>query len=178
MRSSTVETGPPLATTVEVTDDTLSVELADGRTILAPLAWYPRLAHATAEERNSWRLLGAGQGIHWPDIDEDVSVANLLMGQPSGESQRSFKKWLADRRKATRPERGHVSADLESKRRRGRTTAGVALLPKANVEPQRHVREFRLDAVGELAVGKVLTVQEVFDKVTAVDVIGTSKGRG
>ena len=83
-----------------------------------------------------------------------------------------------DRRKATRPERGHVSADLESKRRRARTTAGVALLPKANVEPQRHVREFRLDTVGDLAVGKVLTVQEIFDKVKAVDVISNSKGRG
>ncbi len=83
-----------------------------------------------------------------------------------------------DRRKATRPERGHVSGELESKRRRSRTAAGVALPPKANVEPQRHVREFRLDAVGDLAVGKVLTVQEIFDKVQAVDVIGTTKGRG
>jgi large subunit ribosomal protein L3 len=83
-----------------------------------------------------------------------------------------------DRKKATRPERGHVTGDLESKRRRARTAAGVALLPKANVEPQRHVREFRLDTPGDLAVGKVLTVKEVFEQVKAVDVIGTSKGRG
>jgi large subunit ribosomal protein L3 len=82
------------------------------------------------------------------------------------------------RRKATRPERGHVSGDLESKRRRARTAAGVTLLPKANCEPQRHLREFRLEAATDLAVGKALTVQEVFDKVARVDVIGTSKGRG
>jgi large subunit ribosomal protein L3 len=82
------------------------------------------------------------------------------------------------RRKATRPERGHVSADLESKRRRARTAAGVTLLPKANCEPQRHIGEFRLEAASDLAVGKALTVQEVFEKIGHVDVIGTSKGRG
>ena len=95
MSSSAVETREALATDVTVSDDTLSVELADGRTIAAPLAWYPRLAHATAEERKSWRLLGGGRGIHWPAVDEDISVANLLAGQPSAESQSSFKKWLA-----------------------------------------------------------------------------------
>lgn len=83
------------------------------------------------------------------------------------------------RRNATRPERGHVSADLESKRRRARSAAGVALPPKANCEPQRHIREIRLpDAVADLAVGKLLTVKEVFEKVPSVDVIGTNKGRG
>jgi large subunit ribosomal protein L3 len=82
------------------------------------------------------------------------------------------------RRKATRPERGHVSGDLESKRRRGRTAAGVAVPPKANCEPQRYIREFRLDAAGDLAVGKLLTVKDVFGQVTAVDVISTTKGRG
>jgi len=82
------------------------------------------------------------------------------------------------RRKATRPERGHVSADLESKRRRARTAAGVTLPPKANVEPQRYIREFRLETPGELAVGKLITVNEIFEKVTDVDVIATSKGRG
>jgi hypothetical protein len=99
MSSSMVETREALATSVEVSEDTLSVELADGRTIAAPLAWYPRLAHATAEERGSWRLIGSGQGVHWPKIDEDISVANLLAGQPSMESQCSFKKWLANREK-------------------------------------------------------------------------------
>jgi hypothetical protein len=102
MSSSTVEAREALATRVEVNRDALSVELADGRTIAAPLAWYPRLAHATAEERGSWRLIGGGRGIHWPAIDEDVSVANLLAGQPSAESQSSFKKWLSGRAKPSR----------------------------------------------------------------------------
>ena len=102
MRSFAVEARETLATHVTVSADTLSVELADGRTIAAPLAWYPRLAHATAEERKSWRLLGGGRGIHWPAVDEDVSVANLLAGQPSAESQSSFKRWLAGRAKPTR----------------------------------------------------------------------------
>ena len=101
MSSSAVDRKAALATRVAVSDDTLSVELADGRTIAAPLAWYPRLVHASAEEQGSWRLLGGGRGIHWPALDEDISVANLLAGQPSGESQSSFKKWLAAR--ARRP---------------------------------------------------------------------------
>jgi Protein of unknown function (DUF2442) len=105
MSSSTVETREALAVRVDVTDDTLSVELADGRTIAAPLDWYPRLAHATAEERVSWRLIGGGRGIHWPGVDEDVSVANLLSGRPSAESQSSFKRWLAGRPKVGRGRR-------------------------------------------------------------------------
>ena len=99
MSFSAVEPREALAISVEVSEDTLSVDLADGRTIAAPLAWYPRLAHATAEERGSWRLIGGGRGVHWPEIDEDISVANLLAGQPSMESQNSFKKWLANRAK-------------------------------------------------------------------------------
>jgi large subunit ribosomal protein L3 len=84
-----------------------------------------------------------------------------------------------ERRKATRPERGHVSADLESKRRRLRTASGVTLPPKPNCEPQQYIREFRLPAaLAELTVGKVLTAQDVFKDVKKVDVIGTSKGRG
>jgi len=102
MSSSTVENRIALAARVEVSEDTLSVELADGRTIAAPLAWYPRLANATAEERGSWRLIANGRGIHWPAIDEDISVENLLTGQPSAESQTSFKKWLAGRAKPSR----------------------------------------------------------------------------
>ena len=73
------------------------MELTDGRTISAPVAWYPRLSHGTTEERNRWRLVGGGRGIHWPDLDEDVSVENLLAGKPSGESQASFKRWLEER---------------------------------------------------------------------------------
>ena len=91
-----------MAIGVAVGPDSLSVELADGRTIAAPLAWYPRLANATAEERGLWRLLGGGRGIHWPALDGDVSIANLLAGQASAESQSSFKKWLAARAKPKR----------------------------------------------------------------------------
>ena len=97
MNSSKVEGLGALAIRVQVSDDTLAVDLADGRSILVPLVWYPRLVHATVEERNSWRLIPGERGIHWPAIDEDISVANLLIGQRSGESQSSFKKWLAER---------------------------------------------------------------------------------
>src|SRR5258708_22153784 len=83
-----------------------------------------------------------------------------------------------ERRKATRPERGHISADLESKRRRSRTAAGITLPPKANCEPQRYIREFRLEQPTDIKVGALLTAGEVFKDVKAVDVIGTSKGRG
>jgi hypothetical protein len=102
MNSSAVETQLALAICVEVSEDTLTVELADGRTIAAPVAWYPRLLQATAKERNAWRLIAGGRGIHWPAIDEDISVVNLLAGQPSAESQSSFKKWLAGRAKPNR----------------------------------------------------------------------------
>jgi hypothetical protein len=111
MSSSAVETRDALARHVEISDDTLSVELADGRTIAVPLAWYPRLAHASVEERGSWRLLGSGRGIHWPALDEDISVANLLAGQPSAESQSSFKKWLAGRAKPGRSRRKRPEAE-------------------------------------------------------------------
>lgn len=59
-----------------------------------PLAWFPRLVHGTPQERAHWRLIGDGRGIHWPDLDEDISVENLLAGKPSGESRASFKRWL------------------------------------------------------------------------------------
>jgi hypothetical protein len=80
-----------------VTDDTLAVDLADGRTISVPLAWYPRLLHGTSEERNNWRFIGDKEGIHWADLDEDISIENLLMGKSSGESRNSFKQWLEKR---------------------------------------------------------------------------------
>lgn len=97
MNISATETETPKAEDVIVTDDTLSVNLSDGRTISVPLEWFPRLVHATPKERNNLRLIGKGQGIHWEDIDEDISVKGLLAGKPSGESQGSFKKWLNQR---------------------------------------------------------------------------------
>lgn len=98
MSTSTVEMEVPFAQDVHVTADTLSVDLSDGRSISVPLAWYPRLVHATERERGRWRLIGQGHGIHWDDLDEDISVAGLLAGRPSGESQTSFAKWLKQRR--------------------------------------------------------------------------------
>jgi Protein of unknown function (DUF2442) len=81
-----------------VTDESLTVDLVDGRTITVPIARYPRLVHGTGQERNNWRLIGGGEGIHWPDLDEDLSVEGLLLGRPSGESQRSFQHWLDERK--------------------------------------------------------------------------------
>ena len=97
----------PTAENVTITEDTLSVDLSDGRTISVPLAWFPRLLQSTPDERNNWRLIGKGHGIHWEDSDEDISVEGLLAGRPSGESQSSFKKWLDRRssRSARRPSR-------------------------------------------------------------------------
>ena len=83
---------------VRVTADTLCVELADGRTITAPLAWFPRLLHGTTKERKRWRFIGRGEGIHWPDLDEDISIEGLLHGQQSRESQASLARWLQSRR--------------------------------------------------------------------------------
>lgn len=87
----------PTIQQVTVTDDTLSVDLSDGRTISVPLAWYPRLLHASIEERNDWRFIAGGNGIHWNQLDEDISIKNLILGQPSGESQKSFQRWLSSR---------------------------------------------------------------------------------
>jgi hypothetical protein len=97
MRISTAEADVPVVDDVKVTSDSLTVNLSDGRTISAPLAWYPRLMHGTPEERRNWRVIGKGYGIHWDDLDEDISVENLLLGQASGESQTSLEKWLSSR---------------------------------------------------------------------------------
>ena len=88
-----------LETNVTVTDDTLTVDLYDGRTLSVPLAWFPRLWHGSPRERDNWRLIGKGEGIHWPDLDEDLSVEGLVMGRKSGESQGSINRWLEEREK-------------------------------------------------------------------------------
>jgi hypothetical protein len=88
----------PEATRVEVSDVALTVELVDGRSVSVSLLWFPRLVDGTPDERANWRLIGRGEGIHWPDLDEDVSGAGLLAGKRSGESQRSLNRWLELRR--------------------------------------------------------------------------------
>lgn len=97
MSSSITDIAVPAATNVSVTDDTLTVDLSDGRSISVPLAWFPRLLHGTPDERLAWRFIGRGEGIHWPALDEDISVEGLIAGRPSGESQRSLAKWISDR---------------------------------------------------------------------------------
>jgi hypothetical protein len=91
----------PRAVCVSVTEDTLAVDLEDGRTISVPIGWYPRLAYGTPAERTNYQIAGSGYGIHWPDLDEDIGVEGLLLGKMSAESPASFDKWL-QRRKANR----------------------------------------------------------------------------
>jgi len=98
MNTSATETATLLTTGVAVTDDTLTVDLGDGRTMAVPLAWYPRLLHATQAERGNWVLIARGEGVHWPDVDEDISVASLIAGRPSNESAASLQRWLAGRK--------------------------------------------------------------------------------
>ena len=103
MSSSVVQIDRARAHQVTVTDESLIVELTDGRTISAPLAWYPRLLHGNASECGNWRLIGSGEGIHWPELDEDLSVESLITGSPSGESSESLKRWLDKRKPAIQP---------------------------------------------------------------------------
>ena len=98
--TSGTEVGESLAQSVRTTDEDLAVDLVDGRTIIVPLAWFPRLSHGTAAERSQWRLIGSGQGIHWPQLDEDISVASLLAGRRSNETQDSLRRWLESRKTA------------------------------------------------------------------------------
>jgi hypothetical protein len=97
MTISPTEIRQVMAQGVRVTEDALIVDLTDGRTLSVPLAWYPRLAHGTPAERDHWRLIGRGEGIHWPELDEDISVDGLLAGRGSGETQASLQRWLRAR---------------------------------------------------------------------------------
>ena len=98
MGTSANRVSQPGAVRARITKDQLSVDLDDGRTITVPLAWYPRLVRGTDAERNDWRLIGGGHGIHWEALDEDISVEGLLAGKPSGESDLSFEDWMHTRR--------------------------------------------------------------------------------
>ena len=97
MSSSVIEMREARADQVRVEADALVVELTDGRTLSVPLSWYPRLFHASRSEQANWCLIGGGTGIHWPEIEEDISVRGLLEGKPSGEQPESLKQWLKSR---------------------------------------------------------------------------------
>lgn len=107
MPASTIEIKPPVVVGIVATETALTAEFTDGRAISVPLAWYPRLVHGTLEERNNVELYGDGT-IHWPDLDEDISVEGLLAGRRSRESEASLARWLA----AKRAGRGLTLAEL------------------------------------------------------------------
>jgi hypothetical protein len=97
MSSLVIEIQEARAQSVAVSEDSLTVDLVDGRTIIVPLMWYPRLWYGSSEERNNYEIIGDGTLLHWPDLDEDLSVSGLLAGRRSGESRKSLKKWLEGR---------------------------------------------------------------------------------
>jgi hypothetical protein len=105
---------------VTTTEDSLAVDLSNGRTVSVPLMWYPRLLHGSPRERNNWRLIAGGEGIHWPDLDEDVSVEGIILGRPSGESQASLKRWLESRKTGAWQHRGAKSKSTRLTPRAGR----------------------------------------------------------
>jgi hypothetical protein len=98
MSTLAVEIAEARAQSVETDEDRLVVDLTDGRTIIAPLAWYPRLLHGKPQERAHYEIIGDGAYIHWPDLDEDLSVAGILAGRRSGESLASLQQWFASRK--------------------------------------------------------------------------------
>lgn len=100
MSSSLADARPPQVVNVVVTEESLTVALVDGRSLSVPLEWYPRLSRATPAERGNWRLIGRGEGVHWPELDEDISVSGLLAGRASAESQASLERWLHSRERA------------------------------------------------------------------------------
>ena len=100
MSTSGIDLKNTAAKGVTVGEDSLVVELSDGRTIAVPVTWFPRLLYGTPAERSNWRLIGSGEGIHWPDLDEDISVASLLAGRPSSETGDSLRRWLEGRHQA------------------------------------------------------------------------------
>ena len=97
MNISRTKLGEALAQRVTASDEALSVDLADGRTITVPLAWFPRLSHGSPTERANCRLVGGGVGVHWPDLDEDIRVESLLARRRSGETRESLRRWLQAR---------------------------------------------------------------------------------
>ena len=123
MNTSRVEPVAASASTIRIAGDALAVDLMDGRTLTVPLGWYPRLAYGSVSERRNWRLIGTGEGIHWPDLDEDISVEGLLAGRPSAESQKSLERWLQSRgpraNKRMQPARAKAGKAVARRRARG-----------------------------------------------------------
>ena len=95
----------PTAVSITVTNEKLIVDLEDGRTLVIPLEWYPRLAHGSSREQQNWQLLGDGYAIEWPDLDEHIGIEGLLAGRRSGESKKSFQRWLSSRNTTLPPQR-------------------------------------------------------------------------
>lgn len=114
MTTLEIEIQEARAQDLRVDDEVLAVDLTDGRTIIVPLAWYPRLLYGTASERSNFEIIGDGRYIHWPDLDEDLTVAGILAGRPSHESIASLKKWLDARPKNTK-QRGRQAAEKKTK---------------------------------------------------------------
>ncbi len=96
MTTLTLDT-EPLVNQINVTDEKLVVELVDGRSLIIPLSWYPRLLYASHKERQNWQLLGDGYAIEWLDLDEHIGIEGLLAGKRSGESHQSLERWLITR---------------------------------------------------------------------------------
>ncbi len=103
MSSSVAEIQEARAQSARLSDEALTVDLVDGRTIIVPLAWFPRLWHGTPQERGHFEVFGGGAYLHWPDLDEDLTVAGLLAGRQSGETPQSLEKWLVSRKAKQRP---------------------------------------------------------------------------
>ena len=104
MSSSVVEIQEARAQSARVTDEALTVDLVDGRTIIVPLVWFPRLWHGTPQERNHFEIFGDGTYIYWPELDEDLTAAGLLAGHRSGESSQSLRRWVASQKSKQRSE--------------------------------------------------------------------------
>jgi hypothetical protein len=121
MNTLTLEIKDLRATDARIDEDCLTVDLSDGRSLSVPLAWFPRLLAGNRRERTRWRLIGNGEGLHWPDLDEDVSLEALLAGRGSMESQRSIAAWLESRRKSRRTTEAKNKRKTEAAGRTART---------------------------------------------------------
>jgi hypothetical protein len=97
MSASKGEVHAVVATSVSINGEALTLDLSDGRVIAVPIGWFPRLVHATSLEWSNWRWIGKGIGVHWPDLDEDISVESLLAGRKSNENAESLTRWLKNR---------------------------------------------------------------------------------